>query len=325
MEILTEIFPKPLTKAASIGLICPAGGLDDLSVVQRTEKYLREAGYGVVLSEMLSSSMGTLKNPELNFLSGTDTQRANDLMKLLKAPDVDAIWCIRGGYGAGLMLDELDFESLKKDKIAKPIIGFSDATAILLALYSKLGLVTIHGPMPKLWFGEKEEMTPDEQTSSQKLWEILRSKEKNFSYSHRTTVIQAGQASGKLLGGNLTTMNYMPPRFLPDFSNSVLFLEDVNEKPYDIHRELFKMGESGILNKVKGIMFCDFDFKTEEEHKEMKAVIEDILKRFGISKNIPVVYGFPIGHGELNLAVPVGRHVTLNVDKNSNTAGLFSS
>ena len=109
---------------------------------------------------------------------------------------------------------------------------------------------------------------------------------------------------------------------MPDFTDSILFLEDVNEDPYSLHRELFNIGNKGILNKIKGIMFCDFNFKTEEEPREMQSVISDTLERFGISKSIPVIYGFPIGHRELNLAVPVGRRVTLDVDRN--TARLFS-
>ena len=323
------IFPKVLQPGNCIGLTCPAGGLKNLSIINRTKKYLKEIGYKTTSSSMLKKKNGYLYHPKLSYLAAADVKRANDFQRLLMSDNVAAVWCVRGGFGSQLILDHLDFSKIRKSiyKNPKPIVGFSDITALLLALYSKFGLVSIHGPMPIPWFKNAKKLTVQEKISSRKLWELLQKKGKEFSYTYSTEIIQKGgsKTKGILLGGNLTCINSLPKKWLPSFKDSILFLEDINEATYSIHRELINLGEKGILNQAKGIIFCDFSLKKKDEHNEVKAVIKKILKDFKIKKSTPVVYGFPIGHGKLNFAVPIGRTVVMELDVKKNRISLCSS
>ena len=227
--------------------------------------------------------------------------------------------CLRGGYGCLRVLDEINFDKLKQEKVNKPIIGFSDITILQLAVYSRLGLVSIHAPMLGPWFKEKEALTKDEQTSAKKMWQLLQSPKGDFSYSStkdnfQSKILNKGKAEGVLLGGNLTSIASMiDSGYLPDCTGAILFLEDVDEDAYRIDRYMHMLHNAKILANLSGLVLCDFKHSKQEESSKTEITIKDLLKKFDVK--VPAVYGFPVGHGELNFTVPIGKKSRLEANE----------
>ena len=235
-------------------------------------------------------------------MSGPDHKRLSDLTTFFKDKNIDAIFCLRGGYGSLRLLQDIDFKIFKRNK--KILIGFSDITVLLLAIFAKTKLITFHGPMLGI------ENNP---TSINKMWKLITDKNFSFSYQNKSkgVVIKRGKAKGKLLGGNLTNIcSMIGSGYLPDFKDSILFLEDCNEEPYKIDRLLTQLQNAKIFNKVNGIIFSSFYSCKFKNQKEIMNLIKDKTSNL----KIPIIYNFPIGHGKNNFAVSIGMRVMLDAD-----------
>ncbi len=298
------LLPKPLKHKSTIGLVCPAGGFDNYKTINLVNRYLKNCGYKVKIGKSMVS-----KN-NYKYLSGNDKSRLSDLITFYNSPDIDAIFCLRGGYGSSRLLDHIDFKTFfKKPKL---IMGFSDITVLLLALYSQSNLVTVHGPMLGVDF-LKENVTPKSKTTANIMWQFLTHSNFSFLYSsnkHSFTVYP-GKAVGPLLGGNLTAVcSLLGTKYSPDYKNSILLLEDINEEPYKIDRMLTQLELAGIFNQVKGIVFSGFSKCKFRNDKEVLFLLKDKLSRY----KKPSIYKFPIGHVLNNYPVPIGLNVFLNAD-----------
>ncbi len=295
--------PKSLTKNSTIGLICPAGSLDNFLPVELTVKYLKKLGYKVKIGKSLISKTNGYK-----YLSGSDKERLADLHHFWSDKSVDAVFCLRGGYGCLRLLDSIDFDLIKKHK--KILLGYSDITALLLSFYKESNLLTFHGPLLGNKFLDNQGK-PLENSSEKNMWKLLNEPKFKFSYSNKSDAvsISSGNAQGKLLGGNLTVISSMiGSEYLPSFKNSILFLEDCYEEPYRIDRLLTQLALSGIFNQVNGLIFSGFYKCKFKNNKE----IVDLLKDKVLKYKIPTVFNFPIGHGVKNYTVPIGKIVTLD-------------
>ena len=204
-------------------------------------------------------------------------------------------------------MKELDFRKFKKSK--KIIVGFSDITVLLLAIYAKINLITFHGPLLGIKFINKNLM-PKDKASESKMWKLLANQKFNFSYSYgKGKTIYPGKANGNLIGGNLTDIcSMIGSGFLPDFKNTILFLEDCYEEPYKIDRFLTQLDNANVFKKIKGLIFSNF---MKCKFKNGKEVIELIKDRVGNYK-VPTIYTFPIGHTLKNYTVPIGQKVVLD-------------
>ena len=297
--------PKPLTKSSTIGLICPAGGLDSYKQVELAKTYLRKLGYRVKVGRSI------LSDKAYKYLSGSDDDRLADLHNFWSDPSIDAVFCLRGGYGCLRLLDLIDFNQLKKHK--KILLGFSDITVLLLAFYKMCNLITFHGPLLTYKFIDKK-LKAINLNTEKCLWKLLVDPRFNFSYSNRSqgVVIKTGKVKGKLFGGNLTDIcSMIGTSYLPNFKDSILFLEDCYEEPYRIDRLLTQLSNAGIFNQVSGLIFSSFykcGFKNNKE-------IINLLKDRTLKCRVPVIFNFPVGHDAHNYVVPIGRSVILDASK----------
>ncbi|MEM6629029.1 MAG: LD-carboxypeptidase [Bacteroidota bacterium] len=307
-----SIKPHPLSPGSTVGLISPS------SAVSRTQLENCLANMSTLgLNYRLGESVRVKKG----FVAGTDAQRLADLHTMFADSAVDGIICIRGGYGSQRLLDEINYDLIQKNP--KVFLGYSDITALHLAIYQKTGLITFHGPngdssfspftseaYRKLLF----ENEPGYTLSAEN--ELLQEAYKNLAYP-----IYPGKATGELIGGNLTLLStLMGTPFQPDFSGKILFLEDIGEAPYRIDRMLTQLLLSGEIQKVAGIALGIFnDCEVEEEDPDFADTLslkEVLTERLG-SLGIPVLYGLPFGHISDNGVIPVGVRGELNTATHS--------
>ncbi len=300
-----KIIPKKLEKGQTIGLVTPAGCIRNEQLDKTIEK-LESFGFKTDYQDSVLSQFG--------YLAGTDKERANELMHMFSNKKVDAIMCVRGGYGAIRMLDLLDYDKIKANP--KIFIGYSDITALNTAIYQKTGLITFHGPVGISSFNDftmeafdNVLMLPHEHY--QFSYEREKNTEDNTEFDYYTLI--GGKAKGKLLGGNLSVLNSMiGTEFEPDFEDKIAYIEEIDERTYKVDKMLTHLVQATNLRKAKGIALgifkgCDHD---EEPTFTLKQTLELVLKPL----NMPIVYGLPFGHVANKMTLPTGIKVKLNAD-----------
>jgi muramoyltetrapeptide carboxypeptidase len=229
------------------------------------------------------------------YLAGTDDSRINQWNHALAQGEVKAVFSARGGYGAMRLLPQLNFGALPR-----PFVGFSDVTAVHLAAQS-IGLRSIHGPV----LTQLAKQPPDVVS---RLFEVMEGRSLSPLFGTHTVV--NGIASGPLLGGNLAVLTRLiGTPWLPSFSGSILLLEDVAERPYQIDRMLTHLNLSGVLNGLAGIVFGEF---TQCDEKDATYGHREIIEEFAQNIGVPCALGFKIGHGEINYPVVLGASVRLD-------------
>lgn len=237
------------------------------------------------------------------YLAGSDDQRLRELNAALADPDCRAIFMARGGYGLLRILPFLDAEALRAHP--KPIIGFSDGTA-LLARVNKAGVAAVHGPV-LTQLGKLPEADRDA------LIDLLENPSPRILFDDLEALIP-GLVQGPLLGGNLEVLSrLLGTPFCPDFDGAVLFLEDVGERPYRVDRLLTHLDLAGVFGAVSAVVVGDFENCREPEGSRFASPpIADVLEERLGRLAIPVVFGAALGHGPRNRAVPYGTMVELD-------------
>ncbi|TFH27926.1 MAG: LD-carboxypeptidase, partial [Bacteroidia bacterium] len=254
---------------------------------------------------------------EYGYFAGPDQERAEELMEMFAREDVDAIWCVRGGYGSIRILDLLDYEVIRHNP--KVLIGYSDITAILTAIYQKSGLVTYHGPVGTSDFNgfsrksiRKVLMYPGETYK----FPYKREKETGENPEFDRYTISGGEAEGELIGGNVSVLDsIIGTRFEPDFENKLVYLEDVGEKTYRVDKMIFHLLSGTNLKQAAGIVmgiFSDCNVN-EAPSLSLRTALDDLLKPLGI----PVSYGLSFGHIKRMVTIPTGIRAIMDADKNT--------
>ncbi len=293
-------YPAPLQKGDKVWVVSPSSKIEP-EILRGGIGCLRQWGLQVKKSHFASSCYG-------NF-SGTVKQRLGDLQSAMDDPDCKAIFCSRGGYGANNLLDQLDFTEFRKHP--KWLIGFSDITA-LHCLWQHEGFVSLHAPMLKHLIEQGKDDFCNRTIHDILFGEALA---KGLSYTTEGhTLNHTGKAEGILRGGNLAVWHGLrgtPYDINPE--GTILFIEDVGEKPHAIERMFYNLKLSGFLDKLAGLIVCQF---TEfEEHKqlgkELYPALADLLKPY----NYPICFGFPVGHVSMNFPMIEGAEVDLKVSK----------
>jgi muramoyltetrapeptide carboxypeptidase len=237
------------------------------------------------------------------FLAGPDDHRLAELNSALADPEAKAIFLARGGYGLLRLLPLIDLDSLRARP--RPIVGFSDATA-LLALAARAGVASVHGPLLT-----QLHRLPAEDHSA--LYGLLERPGQGLLLSDLQPLIP-GRVQGPLLGGNLEVFSrLLGTPFLPDLTGAVLFLEEIAERPYRVDRLITHLDLAGVFNAVSAVVLGEFKDCREREGSPLKSppvetVLEERLSRLAI----PVVTGARIGHGDRNTALPYGTLVELD-------------
>jgi muramoyltetrapeptide carboxypeptidase len=244
------------------------------------------------------------------YLAGTDADRLADLNAALADPQVRGIVVTRGGYGVQRIVERIDLAAVRRDP--KPVAGFSDLTALQLALWRAARLACLHGP-GAAWRPERTG-----QVSAQSLREALMSREpvvvKPEPGALTAPVSRPGRSTaavtGRLLGGNLSMLvSTLGTGDFPDLTGAILLLEEVDEPPYKVDRMLTQLRRSGVLHRLAGVAVGQFVRCTDRWSNDVTEVLNDRLRDLGV----PVLGGLPIGHGPDQLTVPVGVPAMLDV------------
>jgi muramoyltetrapeptide carboxypeptidase len=304
---ITPVRPRRLGRGDTVALVAPASATFRQVDLDIARESLEALGFAVKVGGHLLDRHG--------YLAGQDADRARDINQCFADEQVRAVLPIRGGWGSSRVLPHLDFDVIRRNP--KVLLGFSDITALLLAVHAKTGLVTFHGPnglgrwdeysvdyfRRLLMDGEAITFENPRQTSDRN---VLTPTE------NRIWTITSGRATGRLLGGNLTVLTgIIGSEYLPAWDGAILFLEDVDEGYYRIDRMLTQMKLAGILSRIRGFVFgtcaeCPvgegFGGLTLEE------IFNDHIKPLGI----PAWSGAMIGHQTPQWTVPVGAEVEID-------------
>ncbi|MDQ3310122.1 MAG: LD-carboxypeptidase [Gemmatimonadota bacterium] len=287
------IRPPALHPGARVALVAPAGPMTD-EAVDRAVDRVHAWGWEPVLGQHARAQHA--------FLAGTDEQRRADLVHALLADDIDAVWCLRGGYGVMRLLDMLPWEEIRHHP--RPLIGFSDNTALHLAL-QRLGIVSFHGPHPgALEFPRFSEEVLLRALSPEPAG-VLPFPPEGPS---RAETLVGGSAEGRLVGGNLSLIAAtLGTPYAIQSRGALLFLEEVGEPPYRVDRMLTHLQLAGVFREIAGVVVGDMEASAEGD---VNAVLQDRLGQLGV----PVATGFPFGHIDNNWTIPLGVHARLDAD-----------
>jgi muramoyltetrapeptide carboxypeptidase len=285
-------FPRALPPNGRIA-VCAISGASKIERVQIAAERLRRRGYRVSLAPNIDHAFR-------GYLAGPDGQRVEELNHYLRSDDVDAIFFSRGGYGAMRVLDRVDYDAIRRNP--RPIVGFSDITALHQAVAIRAGIASFHGPMLNLDFHDG--LTPDVE-------EWMFAMLGGFApLAHRfepEQVLCEGNAEGILFGGCLsltTSLTGTPYDFWID--DGIWFWEDVGEEPYRLDRMLTHLDLSGRLRRIRGVLIGKLKGCGSEPE------LTDLLReKFG-SRGIPVVRDLPFGHFGNNLLMPIGAPVRVS-------------
>ncbi|MFB9272176.1 MULTISPECIES: S66 peptidase family protein [Flavobacteriaceae] len=302
----TQIIKKLpyLKKGDTVVIISPAGNLfNKKAEIQQAKKLLNGWGLNVVLGKNIFT--------QNNQFAGTDNERASDFQKALDNPNIKAIWCARGGYGSVRILDKLDYSTFIKHP--KWVIGYSDITAFHNQIHN-LGFETIHAMMG-ISLNENCEFLEENATSLKKslfgnqLYYTIKSSDYN----------KLGEATGQIVGGNLTLLHTMlGSKTSIKTDGKILFFEEIGEYAYHIDRMLQSLKRAGYFENCNGIIVGDIsNVKKNSTHwgTTIEQLILDVVKDY----DFPVLFNFPAGHEDINLALILGRTIELKVNKDNST------
>lgn len=279
---------------ATIGIAASASHFDKNEFLKGVEK-IKSWGYRVYFRDDIFDKD--------RYLAGSDNRRAEELIQLLSDPQIDAVFFARGGYGMMRLLPAL--ERAKNKLIPKIVLGYSDITSLHLFLNQKLGWPTFYGPVVAKDISSKMDLLSEEH-----LKHILSHSDWPLMHAETAQTICGGVARGKLVGGCLSlVIASLATPYEIETTNSLLFLEDTNEKPYAIDRMLTQLVYSKKLENVRGVIFGHFENSGQAEH--IREAIEDVLKNY----SIPMICHFPAGHGQPHMTLPLGAQIELDADK----------
>lgn len=298
------IKPAPIRQGAVVGLIAPASP-------PAPEKF--DKAFANLAAMGFQVKTGAHLRDRLGHLAGTDSDRIADLHGAFSDPEVDVVWCIRGGYGCSRLLPDIDFDLIRKHP--KPFIGYSDVTALHLAISQQTGLVTFHGTVAAGDFPEPTLAHFQATLMQGKAPYTIPAPVAPFEAPEfQPFVITPGRASGRLTGGNLALLSALVGTpFEPRFRDKVVFIEDVGEQPYRVDRMLTQLLQATDLKHAAAIalgVFADCAPKPDTASMTLEETLRDRLGGLGI----PVMYGIPFGHVAYQAVLPYGISAELDTD-----------
>lgn len=283
---------KKLKKGDTIGIIAPASCTTYEKVLE-AKKNIEDMGYQVILGECTKKQWYSY--------AGTDEERAEEINSFFADKNIDAIICMRGGYGSNRLIELLDFEIIKRN--SKIFVGYSDITTLHIALNEKANLITFHGPMAVSNFTGNYN-----RDTYENFIEILSNSKYEQSIKNITKelkVLNEGRAKGKLVGGNLATLiATLGTEYDLDYNGKILFLEEIGEKTYKIDRFLNQLKKHGVFEKIEGLVLGDFKNCIQDSEKDMTLL--EVFQNYFKELKKPVIYNFESGHSEPMLTLPLG-------------------
>lgn len=284
---------RPLGPGSRVALVAPSGILPDPAHVERARSNATSLRWTPVVGKNVSQLHG--------YLAGTDEQRLSDLNHALADDSIDAIWCVRGGYGAMRLLEDVDYASLRKNP--RPLIGFSDITALHAAIYRECGIVSFHGPTAR---GELSEF------SRNSLVRAVIDHTDSCGIAEEGRALRAGSVKGRLAGGNLAVVSsLMGTPYSVDFDGAILVLEDIDEAVYRVDRMLRQLVLSGALAQCAALVTGDFRPPPSESDLDNRT-LDDVITEAADRAGIPCLAGAPFGHISDQWTIPLGAMAELD-------------
>lgn len=299
------IKPKRLRIGDIVAVIAPSSSASS-EVFERAVTNVETLG--------LKAKIGKFAHGSRDFLSGTDQERLNDLHWAFKDTEIDGIWCVRGGSGATRLLADIDYSMIRRNP--KVFVGYSDITALHIAIAQRTGLITFHGPVASSELSEYTKTNLVNTVMTPIANYKIQPSEYNLAQASalfKPTVITPGRARGRLIGGNLSLMAALAgtPYAIKDLTGAILFAEDINEPPYKVDRLLTQLRQSCDLRSLSGIalgVFSSAQAATDAQTASTRDVLKDRLGDLGI----PIISGLSIGHIRDQCTLPVGAEVELD-------------
>lgn len=308
------LLPPKLKPGQRIALIAPSSYAAE-EKISKAHKNLQGLGLEVVEGKYLREENG--------FMGGTDGERVEEIHTMFRRDDIDAIWCVRGGYGATRILRMLDYDLIRAHP--KVLVGYSDITALHQAILTQAGLVTYHGPVGS------SEFSP---YSLESIRAALFGEDHQYKVNPASQpavgeevfqVIHSGQAQGQLVGGNLTLLSSMcGSGYLPDLTGKIVFIEDIGEASYRVDRMLVQLIQAANLKQAAGLIFGNFT-NCDPEEGSPDQTVQEVLRDHFASIDIPVVSGYSIGHIDQNATLGIGLMARLDADSGLLSLGPGSS
>jgi len=299
------IVPKSLKKGSKIAIASPASPVSSWNL-NTGIKAFQSLGYSVEIGPIARNQRNNHR-----YFAAPDDERVDELMSFFKRDDIDAIVTGRGGYGVMRILNMLDYDVIRNNP--KIFVGFSDITALLLALYAQSKIVSYHGPVASATF---------DNFTTRNFQTILDRSNPSDLFTTKIAdlrVITEGEAEGIIQGGNLRMIiSTMGTPYEIDTTDAILFIEDVSEHAYEIDRMISQLLIAGKIEKCKAIVLGKFkNLNTRRSFYPNRSltimeVIEDVLKPLGI----PLVLNAPFGHVVSKLTLPIGLKASINTETN---------
>lgn len=287
--------PPPLAPGARVALIAPAGPLKNEDDLTRALDNARTMGWDPILGDNVLARKG--------YLAGSDSARIHDLNRAIRDDSVAGIWCVRGGYGSMRILDDVDFEAMKRRP--KVVIGYSDITALLLAVGSRSDIIAYHGPTGR-------GLLTDFSRSS--LLRAVINGRDPCGIAPQGRTLYPGRARGVLTGGNLALMTaLLGTPYAPRLKGTIVVLEDVCEPVYRIDRMLRQLRMSGALSECSALAFGAFTQRGDGDDNS-DASLEELFRETAEWLGRPCVANLPAGHVDDQWTLPLGAMAVLDAD-----------
>jgi len=305
------IKPPKLNQGDTVGLITPASPLFEAHqvIIEAVEK-MGNLGFKVKLGKHVYKKWG--------YLAGSDKDRLEDIHMMFADPEVKAVIAIRGGYGSGRLLKDLDYDLIRKNP--KIFHGYSDLTSLLIGIHQMTGLLTFHGPVAISTFTDyTKKYFYKALSNTEPIGEIEDAPfEANLQTSNRVWTIQGGVGKGRLTGGNLTLIaSSMGTPYEIETRDKILFIEEVGEEPQVLDRYLTQLDNAGKLENCRGIVFDRMNSVHPDDYKSSyystlskEEIITDRINKY----NLPACIGLSLGHIANKPTLPLGVECKLDAD-----------
>lgn len=303
--------PPPLRRGDTIGIVAPASNIRRESLEAGVAR-LGELGYEVVVgNHVLDQDL---------YFAGSAEARVSDLTQMFRRDDVHAIMCGRGGYGSNYLLPFIDLDIIQRNP--KIFVGYSDITSLLTWINDETGLVTFHGPMATKDFARVDGIEVNSWLAAME--GSGRTSFASGEFAGFKTLV-AGEAQGTLYGGCLSILvASLGTRYEIETGGTILFLEDIGAKPYQIDRMLMQMKYAGAFEGVRGIVFGEMLDCVQPAGQDY--TLEDVIVRAIGDLNVPIAFGLPSGHvRQNNITLPIGVRASLRARQDSVTLEILES
>lgn len=304
-EIMQIVKPKRIKRGSKIGLIAPGSNTPNPDDINRAIEVLNYYGLSYELAPNITIGMG--------YKTRTPKERVDDFNLMFSKSDIDAVFCMRGGFGSAQILDLIDYDLIRKNP--KILLGFSDITALHAGIFKKTGLITFHGPVMLSKFTDYT-IKSFENIFFKNDEIVLKnpSNKSGFREEFLTRTIIPGKVTGRFVGGNLSLVSSLVgTAYQPDFTDKIVYLEDVGETPYRIDRMFLQLKLAGMLDKIKGFVWgkCD-DCSVGSSSSTWDLSLGEVIDYYIKPLNIPSFTDLMIGHTSNQLTIPNGCMVELD-------------